>query len=123
MVETLIVIGVATLLAVLGIAVPLLPAEWWIQAGYGCAALGLVLGIPTGFWYHVVLRRALAAQGDVPPRWWLRPVALHPRLGVAGRAAVLPWFYAGGLGFLVTVAGCGAITLGVLVQAARAGLL
>jgi len=79
--------------------------------------------VPTGFWYHVRLHACLRARGPLPGRWWLRPTALHSRLVGDERPWVLVWFYAGGVGFLVTVAGCALVVAGVLVQAARAGLL
>ena len=68
---------------------------------------------------HQVLRR----RGALPARWWLRPANLHPRLRSEERPEVLPWFYAGGVGFAVTVTGCLTVIAGVALQAFRAGLL
>ena len=76
--------------------------------------LGLALGIPTSLVYHVKLARVLAARGELPPRWWLSPTRLHPRLRGAERRGVLRWFYAGGAGFVLTLAGCAAAFVGAL---------
>jgi hypothetical protein len=78
-------------------------------------AAGLVFGVATGFWYHVALARALAPSNALTPGWWLRPVPLHPRLDAASRRRVMPWFYAGAVGFVVTVVGLVVIALGVAV--------
>jgi hypothetical protein len=108
-VETLIVLGL-----VLGVViVAVMPTAWLLVAGAVTTAVGLVFGVATGFWYHVALARTLAPLGALTPRWWLRPVPLHVRLDQAGRERVLPWFYAGAVGFAITVAGMGLITLGI----------
>ena len=61
----------------------------------------------------VALARVLSPLNALTPRWWLRPVPLHARLDAVGRQRVLPWFYAGAAGFVVTVAGMALITLGI----------
>jgi hypothetical protein len=88
-------------------------------AGVVTTAAGLVFGVATGFWYHVALRRALSAASELTPRWWLRPVPLHARLDPTALHPVLPWFYAGALGFVVTVAGIVLIALSMAIGAWR----
>jgi hypothetical protein len=39
---------------------------------------------------------------------------LHPRLRDAERRAVLRWFFLGGAGFVITIAGCAAVLVGAL---------
>jgi hypothetical protein len=85
-----------------------------LTAGAVATGVGLLFGVPTGFWYHVVLARAVAASAYTP-ELWLRPVSLHDRLDEPGRRRVMPWFYAGAVGFVVTVAGLGLLTLGLAV--------
>ena len=120
MIEVVIVVFVVVALAVAGLLAPLLPAEVVVMAGAVCVAAGLLLGVPTGFWYHVRLRSCLAARGELPERWWLRPTALHDRLRPEDRTRVLPWFAAGGAGFLITVLGCVVTAGGALLQVLRA---
>ena len=84
-------------------------------------AAGLAFGVATGFWYHVALARALSAVKSLTPRWWLRPVPLHARLDAASLQRVLPWFYAGAAGFVVTVVGMALIALGIAASVWRAG--
>ena len=109
MVESLIVVTL-----VLGIV--LAAVTPWVSlllVGAVVTAVGLAFGVATGFWYHVALARALSPMNALTPRWWLRPVPLHERLDAAGRQRVLPWFYAGAVGFVVTVAGMALIALGI----------
>ena len=116
MIEALLVFAGVGLLAAAGLIAPLVPPEWIVLAGGACAAAGMAFGVPTGLWYHVRLRGFLAARDDLPARWWLRPVELHPRLEPQERPPVMRWFYAGGIGFLLTVLGCALVVLGVLLQ-------
>jgi hypothetical protein len=108
---------VLALLALLGVAGFLLPLFSWlalIQLGAAAIAFGLALGVPTGLVYHVKLARLLAARAELPPRWWLAPTRLHMRLRSAEQRAVLAWFYLGGAGFVITLAGCALVVAGAL---------
>lgn len=120
MAELLLALGVATLVVCATWLGALLAPEIWMGAGAALVALGLAVGVPTGFWYHVRLRASLAAQGPLPRRWWLRPVAFHGRLAGAERRRVLRWFAAGGAGFAVVVLGCLGVAFGVAVHVLRA---
>jgi hypothetical protein len=108
-VESLIV--VALVLGVVLVAVT--PWVSLLIAGAAVTAVGLAFGVATGFWYHVALARALSPMNALTPRWWLKPVPLHERLDAAGRQRVLPWFYLGAAGFVVTIAGMALIALGI----------
>jgi len=121
--EALLVFAAVGVLAAAGLVLPLVPAEWIVGCGGAFTAAGMLLGVPTGFWYHVKLRAVLVRHGELPARWWLRPVALHDRLGPGDRPGVMRWFYVGGVGFALTVLGCGTVALGVVMQAFRAGVL
>lgn len=85
-----------------------------LLGGAWIVAAGLALGVPTGFVYHVALRRSLRAAGCLPARWWLRPTALHSELPPADRSRVLAWCGAGAAGFAITVLGCALVALGAL---------
>ena len=111
MLEVLIVVSLVV--AVLVGAV--IPWPSLLMVGVWTTGAGLVFGVATGFWYHVALGRALLAAKELTPRWWLRPVPLHERLDAADRQCVMPWFYAGATGFLVTVAGLALVALSVAV--------
>jgi hypothetical protein len=47
---------------------------------FGTLLLGLVVGVPTGFWYHVVLYRIVSAKIRLPRRRWVSPSDLHIHL-------------------------------------------
>jgi hypothetical protein len=85
-----------------------------LLGGAWVAAAGLAFGVPTGFAYHVALRRSLRAAGRLPARWWLHPTALHGEIPHADRGRVLAWCGAGALGFVVSVLGCALVALGAL---------
>jgi hypothetical protein len=123
MIETLLVFVGVLLLAAGALVMHLIPPEWLVQAGWACTAAGLLLGVPTGFWYHVKLRGCLRRAGELQARWWLRPVAHHGRLAPEEQSGVLVWFFAGGVGFGLSVLGCVGVAAGVLLQAWRAGIL
>ena len=71
----------------------------------GIMIVGLVLGVPTGFWYHVILYRCLQARIPLPRRWWVSPADLHPHLTEAERRRIRPWYRIGGVGFVLSVVG------------------
>jgi len=73
--------------------------------GVAMLLLGLMVGVPTGFWYHVILYRSVSARIAVPPRWWLSPAALHRYLTPAETRRITPWNRIGGLGFVLCVVG------------------
>jgi len=109
-IELLVVLGLLVALVGSAIVAALVPWTALFALGVWSTVAGLALGVPTGFWYHVALARSLS---PAPPRWWLRPVALHARLDAAGRRRVMPWFYAGAVGFVITVFGLVLVAVGV----------
>jgi len=123
MIETLLVFVGVLVVGACALVAQLVPAEWVVRGGWACTAAGLLLGVPTGFWYHVKLRGCLRRAGKLPAGWWLRPVAHHGQLGPEERSGVLVWFFAGGVGFGLTVLGCVGVAAGILLQAWRAGVL
>ena len=89
--------------------------SWAITASHSSAMmaeLGLVFlvagfleGLPTGFYYHVILYRSLRPRAALPPRWWLFPTRCHSLLTPEEGRRARRWFVLGGIGFLVSVAG------------------
>jgi hypothetical protein len=122
-VEAVFVFGLVALLAFAGLVLPLVPPTWVLGASFGLVGIGMLLGVPTGFWYHVKLRAALARHGAPPERWWVRPVSLHGQVDPLDRPGVMRWFVAGGVGFVITVLGCFGIVLGVVLQGFHARAL
>lgn len=114
MVETLIVVALLALLAGAGWAALLLPWQVIVVAGAALAAAGLLFGVPTGFYYHLRLHAQLAPRGVLPARWWWSPVKFHRHLRADERGRVMPWFYAGAIGFLLIVLGCAITLFGLL---------
>ena len=114
MIEAVVVLLVVGALGALALLAPLIPVEPVLVAGTVCTVCGLVLGVPTGAWYHVKLRAALLRVHRLPERWWIHPVSLHGEIPEADRSGVMLWFYIGGAGFVVTMLGCLVVTLSVL---------
>ena len=112
--EILLVAGIIVLLVATSMIGVTLSWMTILVAGVGLVAVGAVLGVPTGFYYHVKLHQALAPRGELPPRWWWSPVRYHAHLREDERSGVLLWFYLGGAGFAVMVLGCLVTLMGVL---------
>src|SRR3989442_5671470 len=68
-------------------------------------AAGLAEGVPTGFWYHVVLRRILIERGNLPPKWWIHPTRHHAQLSPDEHRRIRLWFVLGGIGYAMAPAG------------------
>jgi hypothetical protein len=75
----------------------------WLAVGLTVA--GLLVGLPTGFAYHVLLRRELLALGPLPGGWYWHPTRYHARLSAPAMRRIWPYFLAGALGFLLIVLG------------------
>lgn len=83
----------------------LAPWQTLYQAGIWVTAAGFVLGVPTGFVYHVRLYRTLEPRGELPRGWYWRPLRLNGLLREDERAGVMAWCYLGGVGFVVICVG------------------
>jgi hypothetical protein len=99
---------VLVLAAVIGGTALLALAPWWWLFGGGIAltALGLLVGVPAGLFYHAALWRALRPRQELGFRFWLHPVAFHSALTDDERRRAMPWMYLGAAGFLAALIGC-----------------
>jgi hypothetical protein len=110
---------VLTAVAAVGLVVllaTLVTAPVMIVLALGALLLGLVVGAPTGFWYHVLLYRIVSERIAVPRKWWLSPSALHVHLTDAEQRRIRLWYRLGGIGFVLSVAG-GLAAIGGLLMA------
>jgi hypothetical protein len=112
MLEALLVLAFLAALAGGAVAWSLFAADALLLGGLWGVAIGFAFGIPTGFWYHVELRRVLLLHGAPPARWWLHPTRLHSAIPPDAWWRVMSWCYAGALGWLVSFAGCCVFALG-----------
>ncbi|MBW2261821.1 MAG: hypothetical protein JRG91_07600 [Deltaproteobacteria bacterium] len=98
---------VAVLIAALvGLAALLLVAwETLFYWGIVLVAAGMVVGVPTGFVYHVLLYRVLKRRSKLAKGWIWKPFELHVHLDHRDRLSVMPWAYVGALGFFAVVLG------------------
>jgi ABC-type antimicrobial peptide transport system permease subunit len=119
--EILIAAGIVLVLLALAFVSTLAPMLGLIVAGAGLVLVGTVIGIPGGIVYHLVLARTLAARAALPKRWWLWPTTLHAQLLAQERRTVMPWFYAGAIGFTLIVVGAIAVAAGALLAARELG--
>jgi len=102
--EILIASGVLAGLVVLA---ALLLASWEALFVWGSVlvAAGMVLGVPTGFVYHVQLYRALRRLDRLARGWIWKPFEMHVHLERRDRLRVVPWAIAGAVGFFLIVIG------------------
>jgi hypothetical protein len=114
MLEATLVFGAVAAVGLFVLFATVLTAPVMIMLALGALLLGLVLGVPTGFWYHVVLYRIVSARIAVPRRWWLSPSALHVHLTGAEQRQIRLWYRLGGIGFVLSVIGGLAAIAGLL---------
>ncbi len=84
--------------------------------GFGVLVLGLAVGLPAGFGYHVILYRFVSTKVPVSRTWWLSPFRLHRHLTDAEQRRIEPWYRIGGVGFVLSVAGGLAAIAGLLAR-------
>ena len=115
MLEILLVLASLVVIGLIGLVAVFITPPRMVELGLFGLALGLFIGIPTGWWYQVVLYRALTARRALPAGWWRKPVELHPLLTLNEYRRVRPWFVAGALGFFLCLIGGVAAIAGMLV--------
>jgi len=133
-------------IGLLGYLITIITPQLFSSIGLLMLAAGLGEGIPTGFWYHVVLRRILLERGNhphqshqpapgaIPPartqpaemgawpvgrppsRWWIHPTRFHAQLTPEEYRRIRPWFVLGGVGYAIALAGGLAAIVGLLIQ-------
>lgn len=77
-----------------------------IQIAGLCSVVGLAIGVPAAWVYHVRLRACLVRTGVLPARWWVHPFAHHQRLAVADLDWILPPCWIGAGGGVLAFVGC-----------------
>lgn len=115
MLELLIVLGSLVLIGLTGLLTVVVTPLLMVEFGIWVLAAGLLMGIPAGWWYHVILYRTLAARMSLPSLWWRKPVDLHPLLTPSEYRRMRPWFVGGAVGFVLCVIGGMAAIAGMLV--------
>ena len=113
---TLVLLAVA-LVGLVGALVTVLTPPLITVFAMATMCLGLLVGVPTGFWYHVVLYRIVSRKVPLPRAWWMAPSALHSQLTDAERRRINRWYRLGGLGFVLSVVGGLAAIAGLLLGA------
>lgn len=68
MIEVLLVLGMLVVIGLTGLLAGVLTPLRMVELGLWVLALGLLIGIPMGWWYHVVLYRILASRVALPSR-------------------------------------------------------
>jgi hypothetical protein len=116
MLEVMLVLATLVIVGFLGFLATVLTPRLMTAIGLWTLGAGLVVGVPTGFWYHVLLYRVLSPRIALPEKWWWTPVDLHPHLTRQELARLKPWFTIGGVGFALSVAGGLAAMAGLLVR-------
>lgn len=116
MLEIALVLATLVTVGLLGFLATILTPRLMTAIGLWTLAAGLLVGVPTGFWYHVLLYRILSARIALPQKWWWAPVDLHPHLTQQELARLKPWFTIGGIGFVMSVAGGLAAMAGLLIR-------
>jgi len=88
-----------------GSLAPMITSSLMTVVGIATLCLGLIVGVPAGFWYHVILYRFVSKKIPVPGQWWIAPARLHRHLTEAEERRIEPWYLIGGVGFALSVVG------------------
>jgi len=102
---SLVLVVVTVILAVRWVMNVSLAASTLTEMGLIILTVGIIEGLPTGLYYHVILFRLLHPRGLLQPGWWISPVQYHVHLSDEEGRGVRRWFFLGGLGFLLCIAG------------------
>ncbi|HET8575878.1 MAG TPA: hypothetical protein VFO18_02175 [Methylomirabilota bacterium] len=105
MLEITLVLMAIVAVGLIGFVATAFTPHFMTAIGLSTLLLGLVMGVPTGVWYHVILYRFVSAKAPLPRTWWLSPSTLHRQLTDAEQSRIRPWYRIGGLGFVLCVAG------------------
>lgn len=116
MLEIALVLVALVTVGLSGVAAAIATPRLLAALGLGTLILGLLLGIPTGFWYHVILYRIASVKVALPGAWWLSPARLHVHLNGAERRRIRPWYRVGGVGFVLSLVGGLAAIAGLLLE-------
>jgi hypothetical protein len=108
--ELLIALSIVAAL-ILAAVVPPLMLLW---VGVVLGTFGALLGVPAGLIYHARLWRALRERGQPTTGFWLRPHHLHDKLSAAQLGPIQAWFFAGVVGFGLTLLGAVGVVAGVV---------
>ena len=114
MLEITLVLTAVVAVGLIALLATVLTPGFMTVIAVGALLLGLVVGVPTGLWYHVVLYRIVSAKIAVPRKWWLSPSGLHVHLTDAEQRRIRLWYRLGGIGFVLSVLGGLAAIAGVL---------
>lgn len=114
--EALFLLAALTGIGLLGYLITIITPQLFSSIGLLMLAAGLAEGVPTGFWYHVVLRRILIQRGTLPPKWWIHPTRHHGQLTPEEHHRIRLWFVLGGIGYAIAVTGGLAAIAGFLIQ-------
>lgn len=116
MIEVTLLVAALTGIGLFGYLVTILTPHLVHNIGFLMLVAGLVEGLPTGVWYHVVLRRILRERGALPSRWWIHPTRFHTQLTPEEYRRIRIWFLLGGLGYTLAVGGGLAAIVGILIE-------
>jgi hypothetical protein len=105
MLEFTLVLAALVAPAFVALLAPAFTSPFLTAIGVGTLLLGLLVGVPTGFWYHVILYRFVSTKIPLPRKWWLAPSGLHRHLSAAEHRRIRLWYRIGGVGFVLSVAG------------------
>jgi hypothetical protein len=113
MMELLLAVGVMVLLLSLAWATQL-PWDILLLYGQWGVAIGMLTGVPPAVVYHVRLWQELRAAQQPTRGFIWNPIRFHPLVAPHRQSRFLPWFYAGGAGFVVVTLGLVAMGLAVV---------
>lgn len=87
-----------------------------LTAGVTSLVIGLILGVPIGFYYHLLLFQRKKLLGRELKGWWIYPHRYHEYLPEKERRILNRWFWVGAVFFNIAMIGCGLVFIGLFME-------
>ena len=87
-----------------------------LAAGIALIVIGLILGVPIGFYYHLLLFQRIKLLGRELKGWWISPHRYHEYFPEKERRLLSRWFWIGAVFFNIAMIGCGLVFIGLFMK-------
>ena len=87
-----------------------------LAAGITFIVIGLILGVPIGVYYHLLLFQRIKLLGRELKGWWISPHRYHESLPEKERRILSRWFWIGAVFFNITMIGCELVFIGLFIK-------
>lgn len=88
----------------------------FLLVGFMLIILGLLFGVPVGFYYHLLLFQRRRLIGQRLKNWWIYPQRYHKHLPEEEQRVLNRWFWIGAIFFNLSIVGCGLVFISLFIK-------